>query len=329
MKKGLIILLAITLIFGVFATVGNKESIVICASSEQFRNDEMQEQLNEKFPDKNIIVMYMSTGKAAAKVMAEGVNTEIDILVGLETGYMNKITDTLADMSGLSNIDYVEGLTPADNNNKWATWERQAGAIIVNRTILDKHGLEAPKTYEDLLKPEYKGLVAMPDPKSSGTGYFFYKSWVNVWGDEGALEYVDKLHENLKQFTESGSGPIKLLKQGEIAIGLGLTFTAVNEINDGQPFEIIFPEEGSPYSLTGTAMIDGREKDPEIVEVYDFIINEFLVYDKENFSPETIYNGQVNKIENYPEIDPETHYAKMDGIQEAEEKERLLEIWKY
>ena len=326
MKKLLMIILAVTILFTGLATIGGEESIVICSSAEQFRNDELQEQLHERFPDKNIIVMYMSTGKAASKVFAEGEGTEIDILVGLETGYLSKITDNLADISGMSDIEYVEGLTPADNNNHWVTWERQAGTIIVNRQILDKYGLEAPTCYEDLLKPEYKDLIAMPDPKSSGTGYFFYKSWVNSMGTEGALAYVDQLYGNLKQLTESGSGPIKMLKQGEVAIGLALTFQAVNEINDGQPLEIIFPETGSPYSLTGTAMISGREADNDIVEVYDFIVNEFLVYDKENFSPENIYEGQVNMIENYPE---NIEYADMTGIQEIQEKERLLGLWKY
>ena len=326
MKKYLILLLVLTLAVTVIATVGNEESIVICASSEQFRNDELQAQLSARFPDKNIIVMYMSTGKAAAKVLAEGKGTEIDILVGLETGYMNKIAGCLEDISGVSRIDYVDGLGVADNQNKWVTWERQAGAIIVNRAVLDKYGLEAPKTYEDLLKPEYRGLIAMPDPKSSGTGYFFYKSWVNTMGTEGALDYVDALYGNLKQFTESGSGPIKLLKQGEVAIGLALTFQAINEINSGQPLEIIFPESGSPYSLTGSAMIAGRSEDSDIAEVFDFIVNEFLVYDKENFSPETVYEGQINKIENYP-VDIE--YADMTGIQDIAEKERLLDLWKY
>ena len=104
------------------------------------------------------------------------------------------------------------------------------------------------------------------------------------------------------------------------------TLSKYSEINDGQPFEVIFPETGSPYSLTGTAMIDGREKNSDIVEVYEFIINEFLVYDKENFSPENIYEGQKNNIENYPEG---IVYADMTGIQEIKEKERLLELWKY
>ena len=73
-------------------------------------------------------------------------------------------------------------------------------------------------------------------------------------------------------------------------------------------------------------MVQGRETDAEIVEVYDFIINEFLIYDKENFSPENIYTGQINKIAGYPE---DIEYADMTGIQEIQEKERLLALWKY
>jgi iron(III) transport system substrate-binding protein len=282
--------------------------------------------IHEKFPQYNVIVMYMSTGKAAAKIYAEGAKSEVDIVAGLETGYLNKIKGALEDISGLSRIKYMEGVTPADNGNLWVTWERQAGAIVVNTEILKKHGLEAPKTFEDLLKPEYKGLIAMPDPKSSGTGYFFYKNWCNLWGEETALAYVDALYGNLKQFTESGSGPIKLLRQGEVAIGLALTFQAVSEINDGQPFEIIYPPEGSPYSLTGTAVIAGHRDKDGVEEVYDYIIHDFLAYDKEHFSPEIIYQGQDILLDNYPQDIP---YADMTGIQDDKEKERLLTLWKY
>ncbi len=326
MKKWFVALLAVTLMFTLLADFGGKESIVICSSAEQFRNDALQKQLHDRFPEYNVVVMYMSTGKAAAKIYAEKENSEVDILIALETGYLDKIKDSLADISGISRIPYLEGLAPADNHNLWVSWERQAGAIVVNREVLDKYGLEAPTSYADLLKPEYKGLVAMPDPKSSGTGYFFYKSWVNTMGEDGALEYVDQLYGNLKQFTESGSGPIKLLKQGEVAVGLALTFQAVNEINAGQPLEIIFPETGSPYSLTGSAVIKGHTEKPGVQEVFDFIANEFIVYDKENFSPEAVFEGQHNQIPHYPQ---NIQYADMHGIQDIQEKERLLDLWKY
>ena len=267
MKKIVAVLLLLTLLVTLAASYGSQESIVVCYSLEQFRGEEMQKQLNEKFPGKNIIVTYMPTGKAAAKIYAEGPETELDILVGLETGYLNKIRENLGDISGCSRIPYLPEFMPEQNENQWITWEKQAGAIVVNTQVLEKYDLPIPRSYEDLLNPAYKDLIAMPDPKSSGTGYFFYKSWVNSWGDEKALSYMDSLHKNLKILTESGSGPIKMLKQGEVAVGLCLTFQAVDERNSGQPLEILFPEQGSPYSLTGPAVIRGREQDSQIMEI--------------------------------------------------------------
>ena len=280
--------------------------------------------MNERFPDLNTYVMYMPTAKAAAKIGAEGEDTDADIIVALETAYLEKIKDQLEDISGLSRLEYMDGLSDIDN--RYVIWERQAGSVIINKTVLEKYNLPIPETYEDLLDPIYKNLIAMPDPKSSGTGYFFYKNLVNVMGEQEALEYIDKLAMNIKQFTESGSGPVKLLIQQEVAIGLGLTFQAVNELNEGNAFIILQPEYGSPYSLTGTALVKGRNNNQDIMRVFDFIINDFLMYDKEYFSPEQILKEQDNKIENYPQ---NIQYADMSGIEDIDEKERLLSLWKY
>lgn len=326
MKKLFICLsvIAALLLFQVTRTKG--QTIIIYSSLEQFRGEELQKQLDEQFPDLAIRVMYMPTAKAAAKVHMEGDATDADIIVGLETSYMDNIKDSLADISGYSQLAFLPELAPSTHDNRYVTWERQAGSFVINEKVLEKHGLPIPQSYEDLLDPQYQGLVAMPDPKSSGTGYFFYKSLVNTMGEEAALQYIDKLEHNIKQFSESGSGPIKLLIQGEVGIGLGLTFQAVNEINKGSDFTIIFPEEGSPYSLTGTGLIEGREQDDDITRVFSYIVNEFLVYDKEYFSPEQILVTQNNTIANYPQ---NIHYANMKGIENMKEKERLLDMWKY
>lgn len=97
------------------------------------------------------------------------------------------------------------------------------------------------------------------------------------------------------------------------------------KINSGSPFEIVYPPQGSPYSLTGTAMIKGKDN-KEVQEVFDYIANDFFLYDKENFSPEQVLKKQKNKIKGYPQNIP---YADMHGISEIKEKERLLELWKY
>lgn len=324
LKKFIIGLLAACACLLVIMQKQESNTIIVYSSMEQFRNDELQQQLNEKFPDLHVFVMYMPTAKAAARIRVEQENTDADIVVNLETAYLEMIKDELAESSQFSNLEYIEDAKSPDS--RYVIWDRQAGSIIVNTDVLKKHHLDMPKTYEDLLKPEYKGLIAMPDPKSSGTGYFFYKNFVNKMGEQEALEYIDKLAVNVKQFTESGSGPVKLLIQGEVAIGLGLTFQGVNELNNGNPFKILRPEYGSPYSLTGAGIIKGREKKRDVQDVYKFIINDFLVYDKEYFSPEQILKKQINRIPNYPK---DIQYGDMTGIEELPEKERLLGLWKY
>lgn len=326
MKKIAIALCALSIFLLVLVTKQEGDAIIVYASSEQFRNDAMQEQLNERFPHLNVRVMYTPTAKAASKLSVEKENTDADIVVGLETSYLSKITDSLADISAYTHLDYLDDLKPEKQDNKYVVWERQAGTFVINKDILAKNNLPTPTSYEDLLDPIYKGFIAMPDPKSSGTGYFFYLNLVNTMGEEGALEYFDNLSKNVKQFTESGSGPIKLLVQGEIAIGLALTFQAVNNINNNMPLEMLFPEEGSPFSLTGTALVKGREKNENIVEVFEFLANEFIIYDKTEFTPEQIFKVQENTIPNYPS---NINYADMTGIESSDRKEYLLSIWKY
>lgn len=84
---------------------------------------------------------------------------------------------------------------------------------------MKKHHLPVPQTYEDLLDPQYRNLIAMPDPKTSGTGYFFYKSIMNTKGDQEGLAYFDALEKNIKTFTESGSGRSSYWFKGKLQSG--------------------------------------------------------------------------------------------------------------
>ena len=70
----------------------------------------------------------------------------------------------------------------------------------------------------------------------------------------------------------------------------------------------------------------GRDQRPEVVEVFDFIVNDFMTYDKEHYSPEQLYEGQQNLVQGYPKDIP---YADMRGMRDDKEKERLLNQWKY
>ncbi len=300
---------------------GGGEQIIIYTSAEDYRNEYLQQRLEQEFPEYNIILEYKDTGSHAATLLAEGKDTACDITYDLEYGYMEQLAraGVLASLSGYDQSLY----TPDTRNEFYLPTYRNGGAVIVNPAVLAARGLEAPKSYQDLLKPEYKGLISMPNPKSSGTGYMTLKALVNSMGEEEAFAYFDKLSENILSFTSSGSGPVNALKNQEVAIGLGMTGQAVMAINEGATLEVLYFEGGSPYCMYGQGIISGKEERESVKRVFDFLVNTFMKENNEKFFPEQIFNDFVPTVENYPE---NIVYADMSG-NTPEEKDRLLDKW--
>ncbi len=310
----------------VFAVTGcskddNDNEVIIYSSDEDYINEYFMERLKKQFPDYDIKIEYLSTGENAAKLKAEGLDTPCDIVWGLEVGYLDGMSDLLADVSDYKTDIYVEDMRIG--NGKYLVAHRYSGCIAVNTEKLAEMGLAKPTSYQDLLKPEYKNLISMPNPKSSGTGYIYLKSLVNAWGEDEAFTYFDKLSENILQYTSSGSGPINALVQGEVVIAMGMTSQAVIEINNGRPFEILYFEEGAPFTACGYGMIQGKETSQAVKDVFDFLNSTLIYEEKDQFLPEQIFVDQENKIENYPKEIP---YSDMKG-NTAEEKSRLLDKW--
>jgi len=300
-------------------------SVIIYTSTEDFRTEHMQQLLKEQFPDYNITLQVLSTGNHAAKLKAEGTKTEADIILNLETGYLEGLQDILADLSSYDLSEFLPELIP--HSNRFLPWDKSSGAIVISRSRLENAGIPIPASYQDLLDPVYKGLISMPNPKTSGTGYMFLVSLINAWGEDAAFAWFDGLAQNILQFTTSGSGPVNALIQGEVAIGLGMTLTAVNAINNrGVPLELFFFAEGAPNITTGFGIIKGKETRPIVQEVFEFAMTKLVKDDKELFCPEPVMVNQPNNVANYPRSIP---YARMDGVYDLELKEQILAKWKY
>ena len=301
---------------------GDDNRIVIFSSAESYKNEYYIKKLKEKFPQYHIVLDYVSTGEHAAKLKAEGLNTECDITFDLEYSYLEMLKDNFAYLGEYNTSNYAEDII--DESKKYLPEVRVSGAIIVNNRVLERKQVSMPQSYQDLLKPEYKNLIVMPNPRLSGTGYIFVKSLVNAMGEEEAFSYFDKLNENILYYTPSGSGPVNALMMEEAGIGLGMTAQGVVSINKGADFTILYFDEGAPYTCYGTAIIKGKENQAGVKEVFKYI-NEVLIDDGTRlFFPERIYKDKIYKMKNYPE---NIKYADMRN-NVIEEKLRILEKWR-
>ncbi len=303
-----------------------KEKVVIYASNEDFQIEYMQKRLKEEFPNYNVVVEYKSTGEHAASLKAAGKNTDCDISTNLEYAYSEQVAALgyLADLTDIA--DFSVYTDDAVQSKYFIPERRDGGCIAVNLDRLNALGLDMPTSYEDLLDPQYKGHISMPNPTSSGTGYMFLLSLVNAWGEAEALEYFDKLAPNLKSFTPTGAAPISALALGEVVIALGMTSDVVMQQQEGANLEILFFEPGSPNSLYGQGIIAGKENRECVLEVFEFLSTTLKEEMRQLSNPEKIYKDKEFKQEGFPE---NVKYANMTVENPGEYKADLLAKWKH
>ena len=295
--------------------------VVIYTPTEDYLIEYMQQRLDEAFPDCEISIEYYHTGDLAAKVKAEGTDTECDIIFDCEYGYLESLKDILVPIDFVDETQFVEDMLSPDKT--YMPVDRYSGSVIIREDILEEKGLPVPESYEELLDPMYKGLIEMPNPAASSTGYLFLKSLANAWGDQEAVDYLHALDANILQYPGGGSGPVKDAAAGECAIALSLTFKAAELITDGYPLQIHFYKEGAPYTPAGLAIIKNHETNPAVEAVvryfYSDIIDDYL----NTYLPELVKVGQVNTVPNYP---AEIPYADMSN-NTPDVKEALISLY--
>lgn len=97
-------------------------------------------------------------------------------------------------------------------------------------------------------------------------------------------------------------------------------YQVVTEINNGNPLKMIYPESGSPYSLDGVSIVKGKDDKQNVKDVFTYLVNDYLVYDKDHYNPGKILEGQESQMKNYPE---DIKYADMTGIDDLELRDEI------
>jgi iron(III) transport system substrate-binding protein len=126
-----------------------------------------------------------------------------------------------------------------------------------NTELLAKKKLAVPKSWVDLIKPEYKGEVQVANPNSSGTAYTMVATLVQLMGEDKAYVYMKELHKNISQYTRSGTGPIKAVARGESTLSISFVHDGPGEKLAGFPVETITPAEGTGAEIGSMSIVAG------------------------------------------------------------------------
>ncbi len=308
------------------------DRVVIYTAAEDERIAYIQEEMNKKFPNTEIVIQSLGTGQLLSKLQAEGKSSDCDIFYDLEVVnaeiILNENPDLFVDLADYDFSIYDSSVTGyTSRHHKYAVNGKTAGAFLVNIKMLEEKGLPVPATYEDMLKEDYKGLISMPSPKSSGTGYSYYNGMVTIMGEEEGLKYFETLNPNIKEYTTSGSAPAKAAVRGDVAIAYGLLWQCVNYANENEGMTVVLPDDGLAFDLFTMGMISGHETKPAVKEVFDYLYNELNKPQCAKFNPDKIYvDMPAAEIKDYPESYKE---IEMAGLFDFQYKQDLLDKWQY
>jgi iron(III) transport system substrate-binding protein len=305
-----------------------KAQLLVYTALETDQLKAYQEGFNKVHPDVEIKWVRDSTGVVTAKLLAEKANPQADVVMGVAASSL-----VLLDQEGMlqayapANLaaiasQYKDGKNPP----AWFGMDVWGAAICFNTVEAQKQGLPRPETWKDLLKPVYKGKITMPHPASSGTGFFDVTAWLQLWGENDGWKYMDGLHENIAQYTHSGSKPCRQAGAGEFPIGISFEYRANTTKASGAPVDIVFPTEGLGWDLEAVGIIKGTKKLDAAKKLADWASSgDAMELYAKNFAIVAI-PGIAKPLPNVP-ADYEKRLVKNDFAWAAKNRDRILTEW--
>lgn len=251
------------------AAVEDQELNVLCTPQEEWCQG-MKQEFEAKY---NITVHYvrMSAGEALARLQTEKDNPQFDVWWGgpIDTYIAGKDAGVLEAYESPNFKNLRDQKLYKDPDNFWAGIYVGSLGFATNQDWLDAHpGVSAPESWDDLLKPEFKGQIMVAHPSTSGTSYTAIATVLQIKGEEAGWEYLRKYHEQIAQYTKSGAAPAKFVGQGEAAVAIVFSHDIVNEIeNNKLPLVLTFPKEGTGYEIGGMAIVKGA-KHPQAARLW-------------------------------------------------------------
>ena len=141
-----------------------------------------------------------------------------------------------------------------------------------NPELLAKKKLPVPRTWADLLKPEYRGEIQVANPASSGTAYTMVATLVQLMGEDKAFDYMKQLHRNISQYTRSGTAPIKAVARGETTVSISFIHDAPGEKMQGFAVETVTPAEGTGAEIGSMSIIKGSRNLDAAKKFYEWAL---------------------------------------------------------
>nr|WP_242549647.1 extracellular solute-binding protein [Alicyclobacillus mali (ex Roth et al. 2021)] len=202
------------------------------------------------------------------------------------------------------------------------------GAIGYNPHVVPAN--EVPRTLNDLLKPQWRGAIAMNDPAISGPAYPLIAGIVQ---QEGGLQQGERFLEALKQnglhVYATNSVTIASVLSGREKLALVQDSALINQRESGKPLAIDYLQSGT-FTLPSVIAIDAKAPDMAAAKKFvEWVLTpqaQAIMRNPKNGGGDSYFEPVIRGVQPDPAaVRPGVHWVKVNPIVAANEKNSLEE----
>ena len=264
------------LLLSALACSSDKRTVLIVYSPH---GKELLEYLEKGFekahPEIDVQWVDMGSQEVLDRVRAEKDNPQGDVWFGAPAEAFDRATrENLLEpyIPTWSNSISVEGRENADH---WYGTYLTPEVIAYNTEAVP--AAQAPKDWDEVLDPRWKGKILIRDPIASGTmraifGAIIARAVARTGSPEAGYEWLRKLDANTREYVLNPTILYQKLGRQEGIITLwDMPDIATLKQRTGIPVDYVIPSSGTPVLVDGIAIVKGTKHPKEARLYYEFV----------------------------------------------------------
>lgn len=224
----------------------------------------------------NCKVNYLSFGDSKEvlnRLLLEKDNPQADIFVGINIDDLDKaLSSDLFVSYKPQNADKVPPEYVLDSEWRLVPFEGPNSIAILYDSEKIK---DPPKSFNDLLKPEFEKTLILEDPRTSGPGMSLLLWTIAVYGEDGYINYWKQLNKTIFHIYPGWDAAFEAFTKGEAPMVISYDTDPAYFYHEEQitKYKAVIPEEGGWMYLEFAGIIKGTKK-PELAQKYiDFMLS--------------------------------------------------------
>jgi len=264
------------LLLSALSCSSDKRTVLIVYSPH---GKELLEYLEKGFekahPDIDVQWVDMGSQEVLDRVRAEKDNPQADVWFGAPAEAFDRATrENLLEpyIPTWSNSVSVEA---RENHDHWYGTYLTPEVIAYNTQAVT--AAQAPKDWDDVLDPKWKGKLLIRDPIASGTmraifGAIIARSVARTGSPQAGYDWLKKLDANTREYVLNPTLLYQKLGRQEGVITLwDMPDIATLQQRTGIPVGYLIPSSGTPVLVDGIAIVKGKKHPKEAKLYYEFV----------------------------------------------------------